>query len=306
MDPLSQILKLLNLSGCVYFNAEFRAPWGMTIPSNDAAQFHLIVQGACRLESDGNEYVLSTGDVVVFPHGTTHKIYDGRPEVLVDGREVMQKITSGEKIFNEGGRVTTQIICGHFEFDRSLPHPLISSLPDCMLVRGFDQESSGSSAQLTNLLLHEQEQGLSGSSEIVIRLAESLFIQMLRIYIKKETTIGLLAAFNDKRLQKALEIIHSNGSNELTLDILAERVGMSRSNLAARFKETVGQTPMKYLMKWQLMQARNLLESTNKPISIIAEEIGYTSDAAFSRAFKVYLGAPPSEVRRKAMQSRAG
>jgi len=306
LDPLSQILKLLRLRGCVYFNAGFRAPWGMTIPKNDAAQFHLIIQGACRVTHNDQEHLLSTGDVIVFPHGDYHQLYDGEPVKFLDGQQVVEAISSGQKVFISGLRVTTQIICGHFEFDRSIPHPFIANLPDYMMVRGFDQELSGASFQLSTLLLHEQEHALAGSDEIITRLAESLFIQILRVHIQKESTTGLFAAFNDQRLRKALEIIHSNGPDELTLDALAKKIGMSRSNLAARFKETVGQTPMKYLSEWQLLQARNLLESTDKPIAIIAEESGYRSEAAFSRAFKMFLGTPPSVVRRKSTQSRAG
>ena len=200
----------------------------MTIPKNDAAQFHLIVQGACRSLHESEEYVLSTGDVIVFPHGDCHKLYDGEPQKFVDGQQVMQAIASGRKVFEERQRVTTQIICGHFEFDHSIPHPLVASLPNHMIVRGFDQESSATASQISTLLLHEQMQGLAGSDEIITRLAESLFIQILRVYIKKESTTGLLAALNDERLQKALDIIHSNGSDELTLDILAKKIGIAQ------------------------------------------------------------------------------
>jgi len=152
--------------------------------------------------------------------------------------------------------------------------------------------------QLAELLLHEQERGLVGSSEIVVRLAKSLFIQVLRSYTENDAAVGFLAALKDARLRHALEIIHSTQSAQLSLSSLAKQIGMSRSSLAERFKSAVGQSPMKYVSAWQLMQAWKLLESTDKPISIIAEEIGYTSDAAFSRAFKAHLGTSHSKVRR--------
>ena len=93
-------------------------------------------------------------------------------------QQVVHAIASGRNVFDEGLRVTTQIICGHFEFDRSIAHPLVTSVPDKLIVRGFDQESSGSSVQLSTLLLREQDQDqeLAGSDEIITRLAESLFI----------------------------------------------------------------------------------------------------------------------------------
>lgn len=166
MDPLSQVLKLLSLRGCVYFNADFRAPWGMSISKNDAAQFHLVVQGTCRVLQAGVENVISTGDVVVFPHGDSHQLYDGEPKHFVDGQEVLQAVTSGRKIFQQGPRVTTRILCGHFEIDRTILHPLFANLPGTMIVRGFDQESPGWSTQLAELLLREQERGLAGSAEI--------------------------------------------------------------------------------------------------------------------------------------------
>ena len=305
MDPLSQVLQLMNLKGCVYFNAEFRAPWGMTIPKSNFAQFHMVQQGTCRIELAGAEQILSTGDVVVFPQGDAHKLYEGAPVNFVSGIDVLNAIASGREVFTEGSHITTRILCGHFEIDRSSTHPLLSGLPKQMIVRGFDQESMVWSTQLAELLLREQEKGMVGSSEIVVRLAESLFIQVLRAYMENDKPVRFLAALSDDRLRRALEIIHSSPSSELTLDGLAKQIGMSRSSLAERFKSAVGMSPMKYLSAWKLMKAQKLLESTNKPISIIAEKSGYTSEAAFSRAFKSYVGVPPSTFRRQKASAAA-
>jgi AraC-like DNA-binding protein len=289
----------MSLKGCVYFNADFHAPWGMAIGKSDVAQFHLVQRGTCRVSHTDGEEMLATGDIVVFPHGNEHQLYEGTPHEFVDGQQVLRTALSGQRIFKAGDRVTSRVLCGHFEIDRSSRHPLILSLPKLMIVRGLDQGSTGWSLQLAELLLHEQERDLVGSSEIVVRLAESLFIQVLRAYTENDEPIHFLAALRDARLRKALDVIHTPQSSALTLDSLAKQAGMSRSSFADRFKSTVGMAPMKYLSAWQLMQAQKELQSTNKPISIIAQESGYASEAAFSRAFKAHLGIPPSSARRQ-------
>ncbi len=275
----------------------------MDVAPNRAAQFHLITRGNCSIHHAGSELRLSAGDIVVFPHGHAHRLYDGVPDQFVDGMAVFEQVVSGKSVFEDGPRVTSEILCGHFEFDHGVPHPLIRGLPDIMVVEGFDSDATGPIAELSALLLSEQQRGLAGSVEIVTRLAESLFIQMLRAYMVRKSTTGFLAALNDQRLSKALQIIHASNT-PLTLKGLAKDVGMSRSNLASTFKDVIGQSPMKYWSDWRLLQARRVLEVTRKPISIIAEESGYASEAAFSRAFKMRMGFPPSAIRKQAAESR--
>lgn len=130
MDPLSQVLRLLNLKGCVYFAEGFRAPWGMTVPTGDVAQFHMVQRGTCRVRHAGEEILLSTGDFVVFPQGSGHQLYEGEPTVFVDGQDVLRAVNAGRKIFVDGQRATTRILCGHFEIERSFRHPLTVYLPE--------------------------------------------------------------------------------------------------------------------------------------------------------------------------------
>lgn len=299
VDPLGDVLRLLRLRACVYFQSDFRSPWGMEIPSNDAAQFHLVVWGGCRLCHDGEERILSSGDVVVFPHGNSHRLLEGEPKTFTAGQQVLQAIQSKHPIFQEGPRVSTRLMCGHFELDRSLRHPLIKGLPQLIHIRGLDPESSLWSSKIAEVLLREQEHGLAGSSEIVVRLAESMFIQVLRAHMDQDTTAGFLCALSDRRLYHALKLLHSTHDG-MTLESLAKTIGMSRSSLAARFKQTIGQSPMKYLAGWRLTKAKSLLEHTDKPISVIAEDVGYTSEASFSRAFKDHVGVPPGTIRKHA------
>jgi AraC-like DNA-binding protein len=96
----------------------------------------------------------------------------------------------------------------------------------------------------------------------------------------------------------ALKMIHSKPEKKWKLESIAKEIGMSRSAFAARFKILVGETPMEYITRWRMTKARELLKNPQKPLTVIAEEVGYTSDAAFSRAFKRVFKYNPGFMRR--------
>lgn len=304
-DALSDILRLIRLKGCVYFQTDFSAPWGMEMEANPFAQYHLVVRGQCWLVMDGERRLLATGDVVLLPRGDAHALLDNPATEARPGPEVLSAIQTGGAIFDEG-ETTARLLCGHFEFDRKLNHPLIKDLPRLIHIKGMAGGPSNWLEAITPMLVGETDTQQPGTDTIVERLAEVLLIQVLRSHMLEQSEAhGFLAALGDKRINGALKYIHVGADRDIKLSDVAKAVGMSRSGLAVRFKELVGDTPMNYLTYWRMLKAKEYLKSENLPLMEVAERVGYTSEAAFSRAFKREHDQSPSAYRRAQETARA-
>ncbi|MDO9291329.1 MAG: AraC family transcriptional regulator, partial [Hydrogenophaga sp.] len=138
---------------------------------------------------------------------------------------------------------------------------------------------------------------------VLAKLAEVLFIEVLRIYMNErsgpEGHTGWLAGVNDRVVGAALKAIHAAPAQAWTLETLARSANTSRSVLAERFQQLVGSSPMHYLAQWRMLLASHLLCRSNAPLAQIAEEVGYQTDTAFSRAFRREFGQPPATWRRQ-------
>jgi AraC-like DNA-binding protein len=299
-DALSDVLRLIRLSGCVYFQSEFAAPWGMTMDAGPYAQFHVVVRGSCWLTLTGERRRLETGDVVVLATGAAHALSDEPTSPRLPGRQVLEAVLGGHAAFGPAdGRPETRLLCGHFEFDRAVAHPLISELPDVIHVRGMESQHPGWLDWVAPILIGETGSGRPGAETIVDRLAEVLLIQVLRAHLlDHQQGQGFLAAIMDRRINNALKVIHAGAGDELTLADIARAAGMSRSSLAGRFKDVMGEAPMAYLGRWRMLQARDLLSTTGLPLADVAERVGYGSEAAFSRAFRRAFAEAPGAFRR--------
>lgn len=154
-----------------------------------------------------------------------------------------------------------------------------------------------------NFMIHETRAARPGAEAVVNRLAGVLFVQMVRAYIEQsKSPPAMLAAIADKQVGAALELMHQAPQDAWTLEMLARRAGMSRSALAARFHQLVGETPMQYLTMWRMQRARRLLGETSLGTAAIAERVGYLSEAAFSKAFKKAVSKAPGGYRRDLAQ----
>ena len=299
-DALSDILRLIRLKGCVYFQSDFSSPWGMDMGAGSFAQFHLVVRGQCWLIMDGLRHRLAAGDIVVLPHGDAHTLVDEPSTQPRAGPDVLMDIQSGRQPFPEG-ELSTRLLCGHFEFDRNLNHPLIRDLPKRIHLKGMHLGQPNWLEAITPILIGETGAGQPGGETVSERLAEVLLIQVLRTHLLTQAEdAGFLAAIGDQRINRALKVIHLGAGDTLTLSDVAREVGMSRSGLAVRFRELVGDTPMNYLTNWRMLKARDMLVSGSLSLAEVAEQVGYSSEAAFSRAFKREFDQNPSAYRRLA------
>src|SRR5690606_36365450 len=132
---------------------------------------------------------------------------------------------------------------------------------------------------------------------VLDRLIEVLLIQVLRHLMEQgQTQAGMLAGLSHPRLRNALVAMHDNPEREWSLDALAARAGMSRSVFANVFRDSVGCTPGVYLQRWRIGLAQQSLLK-GQPLKLILQEVGYSSEAALSRAFKAQTGMSPRQWR---------
>lgn len=306
-DALSDILQSVHLSGGVYFRCEFTAPWGMEVPANPDAEFHVVIRGQCWLARPGERepIPLQAGDVVVFLDSSRHRLLDTPRGKALSPEKIIgnQSLANFGPVAYGGGGAPVTILCGYFRFNRDSAHPLIAALPDFMHVPGAQ---FGDADAIISLMQRETKHAAPGTEAVVDRLSEVLFIQILRAHIQKsENANGILAALRDRKVCAALGCMHQYPEKPWTLESLATELGMSRSAFTARFSALVRQTPMQYLTAWRIEQARRMLCETRLSTAAIAEKVGYGSEAAFGKAFKRRVGVGPGIYRRRAGDASA-
>jgi AraC-like DNA-binding protein len=298
MDALSDVLRLLRLSGAVYLNGDFTAPWCVVghvskalcatfLPRAERiVSYHLIVEGSCwaALTDDPASAIrVDAGELLVVPQGEAHLMGSSLEIAPVPADEMVSRYLStspgevmrlsyGAEGANQDGS-RTRIICGFLACDDMLADPVLSSLPRIFKI---DMRHDPQSAWLESSLKFaaaEAAEWRPGSATV-------------------------LAGVGDRFVGKALALLHAQSAHGWTVDELARRVGLSRSAFAQRFTQLLGQAPMQYLASWRLQMAAQELLSGSHSIAVVAERVGYESEAAFNRAFKRQFGLPPAAWRR--------
>lgn len=322
MDALSEILSGVKLHGALYFNAEFTAPWGVAAPRSPEMApllapgtghlliYHFVLQGRAFARLENHVEPIEAGEVVIFPHGDAH-VLGSEPtprETPVSG-EVERKLRTRELSLLRGGGPgpATRFVCGFMACDPHLSRPVLSGLPAMLKV---NIRAGRAGFWLENSILHLVEQaaaGAPGSQALLAKLSEALFVETLRQHVSglPEAQTGWLAAARDETVGRSLALLHRRVQHPWTLAELAEAVGVSRSVLGERFTRYLAEPPMSYLTRWRLQLAAQALRGTAKGVAEIAGDVGYESEAAFSRAFKREFGTPPARYRKDA-QGGAG
>jgi len=335
MDVLSDVLRVVRLSGAVFFTADLSSPWSLESPHPDELAtavipgaecpvlFHILVDGECEVVCEGLPRTsMHSGDVVVFLRGDQHTM---RSHGATRATPLRAVFSPGEQeglpqlSFGGGGR-TSRFVCGYLNCDQRFS-PLVESLPTMLLVRGSDDYSAieaidqrrglpalvpqGSGSWLGTTLkftVNEARSGRPGNTAMLGRLTELMFVEILREYMQRLPADhgGWLAGLNDPHVGKALGLLHASPDRDWTVENLAHEVGASRSMLAQRFTDLVGETPMRYLANWRMQLAKQMLREGARNIQEVAARVGYESEAAFNRAFKRATGAPPAAWRKGA------
>ncbi|HXZ54655.1 MAG TPA: AraC family transcriptional regulator [Burkholderiales bacterium] len=313
MDALSDMLRLVKLTGAVYFAADFSAPWcisaddeaaGGALPKSEhMIFFHLLTQGSCfaRLP-DGESVHFEAGDLIVLPHQDFHVMGSapGLAPVPIDAFFVPPAAGQIARASLGGGGEVTRIVCGFLSLDKRLAGPLLDNLPRLIRVRVDRGEAAAWLASSVKLTLAEEASPRAGSGVMLAKLSELMFVEALRNYIEAlppEQT-GWLAGLRDRYVGRALTLLHARPAEPWTVDSLAKEVALSRSALAQRFTDLLGTAPMQYLTRWRLQLAAQMLHSERRGVGAVASDVGYESEAAFNRAFKREFGSPPAAWRK--------
>jgi len=315
MDALSEILGAVKMEGALFYDAEFTAPWGFRSPSSSevAAHFsrntrhvityHLLTEGKARAELEAGEEGtdLAPGDIVIFPHGDAHIIRNGSPSLVIDNGQHLDEIMS-HGIYRGrggGGGAKTRFVCGYMESDRELCRGFLSGLPAICKVNIRNDPKGEWLENSIRFSAQEAAAEHAGGEAVLARLSEALFAETMRRYMAQlspEQT-GWLAGARDPHVGEALAHLHRAPEKPWTIAELAQKVGLSRSVLAERFRYFLGDPPMTYLARWRLRRAAEMLRSTSHSVAQIASQVGYESEAAFNRAFKREFGEPPARFR---------
>jgi AraC-like DNA-binding protein len=315
MDALSETLRVVRLVGAIFINAKFTAPWCYQSPCADSVApmlepgaervviFHLITEGECYVEMDATPPMrLIAGDVIIFPQGDTHCMNSQPGLAPASGGASLQALLSrrpGQLVYGGGGP-TTRLVCGYLACEARLAQMLLAGLPPLLRVNVRGSNAGAWLEASVRYALAEARSPRPGGAAVLAKLAEVLFIEVLRIYMNEqgEGRTGWLAGVGDRIVGAALNALHKSPAQAWTLDELARTAGTSRSVLAERFAHLVGSSPMQYLTQWRMLLAANLLRSSSAPLVSIAQDVGYQTDTAFIRAFRREYGAPPATWRR--------
>jgi AraC-like DNA-binding protein len=316
MDVLSEVLRVVKLEGALFFNAEFSAPWCISSSRSAAIApylspgaghliiYHFLTEGRAYARlADGRREQLAAGDIVIFPHGNAHLLGNGAPERPVDSLLTFSKnLTQGLKLarFGGGGEIT-RFVCGYMACDPRLSEVFLAGLPPMLKVHVAKEPSGQWLEHSIRFSVNEMNGSNAGSGLVLAKLSEVLFVETLRRYINAlppERT-GWLAGTRDPIIGKALALLHKDPADPWTISSLAHQVGLSRTRLAERFRHFLRASPMAYLAQWRLKLAAAMLQSTKDNVAEIAASVGYSSEAAFNRAFKREFACPPAQFRRK-------
>jgi len=315
MDALSEVLRSVRLTGATFFSAEFTAPWGFTSPPMQAMAsslapgtahvvlYHLVTEGHATAKlASGGELPLEGGDVVVFPHGEAHRVWNGRTRQWRDTASDVQRALAGDlRVTRAGGRgEMTRFVCGYFGCEKHASELFLSGLPSILKIRLRTGETPDWLETAIRFLATEAASDHPGRLALLAKLSEALFVETLRRYMGALplAATGWLAGARDPATGRALALMHRDPGRAWTLAVLAREAGVSRSTLMDRFSHFLDAAPMAYLAQWRLQLAARFLETTTRSIGEVAADVGYQSEAAFNRAFRREFGAPPGRYRR--------
>jgi AraC-like DNA-binding protein len=296
-DLLSELLRSVRLSG-ERIDA-YAPPRSFSIGFADIGSLHIIDEGevAVRVDADPHIEYVHRGDVVLLPRGDACHLTDvgARPPAVVDA-----DAAGNEKDAPQLARW----LCGTFAIGDPQASHLLGSLPAVIILRGDRGPALEGLEVARRMLVFEMESPSQGSAVMVARILDLIFIQILRAWAASaDAEPNWLAGALDPQTGVALSAIHRDPGHDWSVDELARVCNLSRSAFAARFLSHVGKPPATYLAHVRLDAASHLLRDTSLPVALVAKNVGYTSEAAFSRAFKNRYGVPPTRWRGEAQRA---
>jgi AraC family transcriptional activator of mtrCDE len=295
MDSLSHLLSLYPVRTALDVRCRFGAPWVLDHDGapRGVAPYHLIVHG----EALYGDLALQTGDIIVFPHGSAHRLHIGDPALATPMRSGEPGLLHFKH--NDGDGPQTDILCGEFHFDSDGSEGLLAALPTMLLVRTAGRPGAQSLRHVMRMLQEEAEAPRAGSEAIIRQLASALFALLIRTWLEQAlATPGLFGVLAERRLQAALNGMLAAPEKPWTLEELADASHMSRATFARLFKQAANATPAEVLTQLRMARAARLLDE-GRAAGAVGEAVGYQSEAAFNRAFKRQYGVGPGAYRKR-------
>lgn len=313
MNPIADIVRSMRLTGGVFLDAEFTAPWcvlskigpedlvGVRPKPRSVIALHFIRAGRLYVDVAGSEPMLAeTGDIIAFPRNDDHHLGSDVTLAPVQAGALIKPAADGRlaRIAHGGGGDTTQIVCGFLASDKPV-EPVLVMLPGMLKLKADDGVSSDWIASSFRLAAQESTTDVAHASNLLVKIAEALFVDAVCRYLETLPVeeSGWCAGMRDRKIATALGLMHADLSRHWTADELAKESGLSRSAFAERFTDLVGQSPMRYLAQQRLHEASRRLRQSTDAVVRIAHAAGYESEAAFNRAFKREFGEPPATWR---------
>ena len=320
-DALSDVLSAVQLSGSVFFDVTAKSPWVAEAPpaaqiankvmpgAQHVIEYHVIARGSCWISLVGDAgfepVELDEGDIAVIPRGDPHVVSSApgmRAEPNFEAHRRPEDLNALPFAIRTGddGPSDTRVICGFFSCDARPFNPLLDALPRFMR---FSRDASPGSHSLLDQFIRfataETGNKRAGSQSILNRLSELMFVEVIRLHMDQlaNNNTGWLAGLRDPLVGRVLTLLHARPAHAWSLEELASDAAASRSALAERFTQIVGCPPIQYLTQWRMQIAAKRLADPGVKIATVAYEVGYESEAAFSRAFKKSVGRSPSQWR---------
>lgn len=274
MDILSEVLEVLDLK-CTSVHSI--GPSGFKTDRNTTMQAYFVVSGGftLRFADDGAEYRLRSLDCVLLADGERHEL---QPET-------------------DGSSSPARLLSSAYALDRAPPHPLARHLPGRLLLRSLDLTDESELGRTVWLLEGELINARPGFGYVARRIADIMLVEVLRRCQVDEPRPVFLAALSDPVIHEALRQIHAQPGHAWHVPELAQSVGLSRAAFAERFRQRVGEPPVRYIRYWRMLNARRELRRTSVPVKDVAAHAGYESAAGFRRAFGRLFGRAPSSLR---------
>ncbi|ELI6426311.1 AraC family transcriptional regulator [Vibrio harveyi] len=282
MELMSDMLRAIRVVGSVYFCSQVEAPWSKTFNDLEHASFHLIRRGCCWVIIDGQVERLEAGDLIFLGPGQDHALSSQSPDRDLPDLEE-----------------PTLLLCGSFSYTRTVTTPILDIFPRVTIVHDKDLAQYPWLRSTFDQLSSEYLSQGPGSELIVNKLTEIILVELIRINFGREQKSPFLEALNDKRISRALQLLHGHPDKSWTLELVASEIGMSRAAFASRFSALVGRPMFEYLTILRMGRAQELLHESFLSIGDVAEQVGYESERAFTLTFKKHIGTTPKRFRAK-------
>ena len=286
--------------------------WALRFPPPAEIKFSVIVKGSCWLRLDGEEAVKADqGDVGLMP-GRRGFVVSSTPTAgpVQDALTLIASNGGALPMFGDGSECS--VLAGGASLHPASAALLQDVLPPLVIVRAASP-GADTLRWIVERILEERTSTLPGASVASTQLAQLLFTQILRAHMasleaqraREAQPPGWLKALRDERIAPALRLMHAEPGRAFRLEELAKAAGMSRTSFAVYFKSTAGVAPLAYLAGWRIRLAEKSLREDDAPVSAIAASLGYTSESAFSHAFKRVTGRSPRDYRSEARRPEA-